>query len=43
MSSGLSVSMAEVAAMSESAFLEDSEEDDDEEDEEIEESLDLTV
>ncbi|GJY37160.1 hypothetical protein Tco_0422538 [Tanacetum coccineum] len=40
MSSGLSTSMAEVAAMSESAFLEDDEEDDDEEDEEIEESLD---
>ncbi|GJY68393.1 hypothetical protein Tco_0471375 [Tanacetum coccineum] len=40
MSSGLSASMAEVAAMSESAFLEDSEEDDDEEDEEIEESMD---
>ncbi|GKF13373.1 hypothetical protein Tco_0054835 [Tanacetum coccineum] len=41
MSSGLSASMAKVAAMSESAFLEDSEEDDDEEDEEIEESLDF--
>ncbi|GKF91702.1 hypothetical protein Tco_0275403 [Tanacetum coccineum] len=41
MSSGLSASMAEVEAMSESAFLEDSEEDDDdEEDEEIDESLD---
>ncbi|GKC76193.1 hypothetical protein Tco_1126967 [Tanacetum coccineum] len=40
MSSGLSSSMAEVAAMSESAFLEDSEEDDDEEDEDIEDSLD---
>ncbi|GJZ96439.1 hypothetical protein Tco_0668773, partial [Tanacetum coccineum] len=40
MSSDLSASMAEVAAMSESAFLEDSEEDDDEEDEEIEESID---
>nr|GEY49255.1 hypothetical protein [Tanacetum cinerariifolium] len=40
MSSGLSASMAEVAAMSESVFLKDSEEDDDEEDEEIEESLD---
>ncbi|GJZ47448.1 hypothetical protein Tco_0601280, partial [Tanacetum coccineum] len=40
MSSGLSASMAEVAAMSESALLEDSEEDDDEEDEEIEESMD---
>ncbi|GJY05455.1 hypothetical protein Tco_0371395 [Tanacetum coccineum] len=39
-SSGLSTSMAEVATMSESVFLEDSEEDDDEEDEEIEESLD---
>ncbi|GJV58501.1 hypothetical protein Tco_1459506 [Tanacetum coccineum] len=41
MSSGLSASMAEVAAMSDSAFLEDSEEDDDEEDEEIEESMDF--
>ncbi|GJT40829.1 hypothetical protein Tco_0940694 [Tanacetum coccineum] len=41
MSSGLSASMAKVAAMYESAFLEDSEEDDDEEDEEIEESLDF--
>ncbi|GKF00835.1 hypothetical protein Tco_0027758 [Tanacetum coccineum] len=41
MSSGLSASMAEVAAMSEFVFLEDSEEDDDEEDEEeIQESLD---
>ncbi|GJR35559.1 hypothetical protein Tco_1211243 [Tanacetum coccineum] len=40
MSSGLSASMAEVATMSESTFLEDSEEDDDEEDEEIEESMD---
>ncbi|GJY88891.1 hypothetical protein Tco_0503519 [Tanacetum coccineum] len=39
-SSGLFASMAEVAAMSESVFLEDIEEDDDEEDEEIEESLD---
>ncbi|GJT20930.1 hypothetical protein Tco_0890867 [Tanacetum coccineum] len=38
--SGLSTSMAEVAAMSESALLEDSVEDDDEEDEEIEESMD---
>ncbi|GJX76930.1 hypothetical protein Tco_0323741 [Tanacetum coccineum] len=37
MSSGLSASMAEVAAMSESAFLEDSEEDDDEEIEEKDE------
>ncbi|GKB82850.1 hypothetical protein Tco_0949745, partial [Tanacetum coccineum] len=37
---GLSTSMVEVAAMSESAFLEDSEEDDDKEDEEIEESMD---
>ncbi|GKD30709.1 hypothetical protein Tco_1241487 [Tanacetum coccineum] len=37
MSSGLSSDMAEVAAMSESAFLEDS---DDEEDKEIEESID---
>ncbi|GKF61699.1 hypothetical protein Tco_0181753, partial [Tanacetum coccineum] len=40
MSLGLSASMADVAAMSESALLEDSEEDDDEEDEEIEESMD---
>ncbi|GJZ94085.1 hypothetical protein Tco_0666288, partial [Tanacetum coccineum] len=40
MSSGLSTGMAEVAAMSKSAFLEDSEEDNDEEDEEIEESMD---
>ncbi|GKE15450.1 hypothetical protein Tco_1423027, partial [Tanacetum coccineum] len=40
MSSGLSASMAEVAAMYESTFLEDSEEDDDEEDEGIEETLD---
>ncbi|GKE65073.1 hypothetical protein Tco_1519234, partial [Tanacetum coccineum] len=40
MSSGLSASMAEVAAMSESIFLEDAKEDDDQEDEEIEESLD---
>ncbi|GKE21607.1 hypothetical protein Tco_1433119 [Tanacetum coccineum] len=42
MSPGLSASMAEVAAMSKSTFLEDDEdeEDDDEEDEEIEESLD---
>ncbi|GKF02448.1 hypothetical protein Tco_0029371 [Tanacetum coccineum] len=40
MSSGLSVSMVEVVAMSESALLEDSEEDDDEEDKEIEESMD---
>ncbi|GKF36763.1 hypothetical protein Tco_0113521, partial [Tanacetum coccineum] len=46
MSSGLSTSMAEVAAMSESAFhkrfriVDEDEEDDDEEDEEIEESLD---
>ncbi|GJT18887.1 hypothetical protein Tco_0877593 [Tanacetum coccineum] len=37
---GLSASMADVAAMSESVFLEDDEEEDDEEDEEIEESLD---
>ncbi|GJS80494.1 hypothetical protein Tco_0730375 [Tanacetum coccineum] len=40
MSSGISASMAEVAAMTESMFLKDDEEDDDEEDEEIEESLD---
>ncbi|GJW11264.1 hypothetical protein Tco_1577091 [Tanacetum coccineum] len=40
MSLGLSASMAKVAAMSESAFLEDDEEDGDEEDEEIEDSLD---
>ncbi|GKA45928.1 hypothetical protein Tco_0738724 [Tanacetum coccineum] len=40
MSSGLSASMAEVAAMSESVFLEDAKEDDDQEDEEIEKSLD---
>ncbi|GKE36480.1 hypothetical protein Tco_1459885, partial [Tanacetum coccineum] len=40
MSSCLSISMAEVAAMFESAFLETSEEDDDEEEEEIEDSLD---
>ncbi|GJY81115.1 hypothetical protein Tco_0493866 [Tanacetum coccineum] len=40
MSPGLSTSMAEVAAMSDSVFLEDEEEKDDEEDEEIEESLD---
>ncbi|GJR95673.1 hypothetical protein Tco_0267847 [Tanacetum coccineum] len=40
MSSGHSASMAKVAAMSESAFLNDSEEEDDEEDEEIEESMD---
>ncbi|GJY53554.1 hypothetical protein Tco_0445218, partial [Tanacetum coccineum] len=40
MSLGLSASMAEVAAMSESTFLEDSEEDDDEKNEEIEESMD---
>ncbi|GJZ48803.1 hypothetical protein Tco_0602993 [Tanacetum coccineum] len=43
MSSGLSASMAEVAAMSESAFLEDSEEDVDEEDEEIDESMDSDI
>ncbi|GKB85551.1 hypothetical protein Tco_0957823, partial [Tanacetum coccineum] len=43
MSSGLSASMAEVEAMSKSAFLEDDNEEkyDDEEDEEIEESLDF--
>ncbi|GJV25391.1 hypothetical protein Tco_1378086 [Tanacetum coccineum] len=45
MSSGLSASMAEVAAMSESSFrtselVEDSEEDDDDKDEEIKESMD---
>ncbi|GJS71632.1 hypothetical protein Tco_0704473 [Tanacetum coccineum] len=40
MSSGLSASMAEVAAMSESVFLEDSEKDDDEDDKEIKESMD---
>ncbi|GJZ35768.1 hypothetical protein Tco_0581585 [Tanacetum coccineum] len=40
MSSGLSASIVEVAAMSDSAFLKDSKEDDDEEDKEIEESLD---
>ncbi|GKF43100.1 hypothetical protein Tco_0129652, partial [Tanacetum coccineum] len=39
MSSGLSAGMAEVEAMSESMFLEDSEEEDDEEDEEIKESI----
>ncbi|GJR64233.1 hypothetical protein Tco_0010298 [Tanacetum coccineum] len=41
MSSGLSASMAKVAAMSESTLLEDSDEDDDEEDEEIKKSLDF--
>ncbi|GKB19841.1 hypothetical protein Tco_0853764 [Tanacetum coccineum] len=40
MSSGLSATMAEVVAMSESALLEGSEEDNDGEDEEIEESMD---
>ncbi|GKC31473.1 hypothetical protein Tco_1038767 [Tanacetum coccineum] len=40
MSSGLSANMTEVGAMSESAFLEDSEEEDDEKDGEIEESMD---
>ncbi|GKB94146.1 hypothetical protein Tco_0980283, partial [Tanacetum coccineum] len=39
-SPSLSVSIAEVAAMSDLAFLEDNEEEDEEEDEEVEESLD---